>query len=326
MKKVNKLIFILLSVISMSFMQSCMKDELPIPKHDPGNVITATFNWGTSYNLQVFYSLESNSIVSKNIKSIWDLGFETKDSSYHILLNSSKLMFAYNTGKTDFNSVSDTVGLGYYGKCDAASGNYDSTAIGNWVNTNHVYIIDRGYDEVGYHKGYRKIQFLSVSNTQYKLRVAKINGLGDTTLVINKDNKYNLAYLYLEDNTQPIIEPPKDDWDFVFTQYTHVFTNPYQPYIVAGCLLNRNNTLAAVDKELPFGEIAFENVYSYSFSDELNTIGYSWKTFDGDNYTVNYKYNYIIKNSKGYYYKLHFIDFYNSSGVKGNPKWEYQKL
>jgi len=42
-------------------------------------------------------------------------------------------------------------------------------------------------------------------------------------------------------------------------------------------------------------------------------------------YEVFPKMIYIIQTPLGYY-KFHFVDFYNTSGDKGYPKFEYQKL
>ncbi|HRS01468.1 MAG TPA: HmuY family protein [Bacteroidota bacterium] len=42
--------------------------------------------------------------------------------------------------------------------------------------------------------------------------------------------------------------------------------------------------------------------------------------------TKNNTKDYIIKSVNGYLYKLHFTAFYNEKGVKGYPKFEFQKL
>ena len=48
--------------------------------------------------------------------------------------------------------------------------------------------------------------------------------------------------------------------------------------------------------------------------------------FNTNAYSVNPKMNYILKVADGFYYKLHFLDFYNDQGIKGYPKFEFQKL
>ena len=48
------------------------------------------------------------------------------------------------------------------------------------------------------------------------------------------------------------------------------------------------------------------------------------KDFESQYYSVRDDINYIIKDTQGRYFKFRFIDFYNSEGNKGYPKFEYQ--
>lgn len=305
---------------------SCQKEELPIAAHDPGNVKTATVNMEANYKWQVFYNLKTNSVVSTNLKTAWDLGFETGTEGYHLILNASKVMLAYNKGAKSFEEVTDTNGFYQNQQWDSPSGSLDSTAIGDWRATTQTYIIDRGYSETGAHQGFRKLQIRSVDAAKYVIRYANLNGTGEQSIVITKDNAYNFMFLSLTSNQLVKVEPPKDKWDLVFTQYTHIFYNPTMTYLVTGCLLNRYQTQATLDKSSEFSAISYSNALAYKLTAGINSIGYDWKTYTGSTYTVNSKFNYIIRTGEGVYYKLHFIDFFNASGAKGNPKWEYQQL
>lgn len=305
---------------------SCKKDELPVPKHNSGNVITASVNMESNYKWQIYYDLEKNSIVGQIAKTKWDLGFESTPEGYRVILNSSKAVFTSNTQKNDFDNIKDTIGFAANKSWDAPSGNLDNTAIGDWRIGKYIYIIDRGYNETGIHQGFRKIQFQSVDETSYKVRFSELNGNGDTVLEIKKDHQYNFQHLSFDTKNVVLIEPKKDKWDLCFTQYTHVFYNPITTYLVTGCLLNRYNTSAIGDSLVKFSEINYEMAANYTLSKNINTIGYSWKKFESGFFTTFPNINYIIQNRNGFYYKLHFIDFYNTIGNKGNPKWEFQKL
>jgi len=306
---------------------SCKKEELPVPAHDPGNVTTATVNMESNYKWQLFYDLKTNTVVGQNLKTSWDLGFEATPSGYRIILNTSKAMFARNTGNTDFTAIADTIGFAVNKKWDEASGNLDSTAIGDWRTTNNVYVIDRGYNETGVHQGFRKIQFQTEDANKYIVRFSQLNGTGDITMQINKDSTYNFQFLSFSTSNVLIVEPPKTTWDLEFTQYTHIFYDiPVTPYLVTGCLLNHYNTSAKMDSLVTFSSIDLSSAENYILSPNINTIGYDWKIYTGGFYVTRPQMNYIIKDSEGFYYKLHFIDFYNGSGIKGNPKWEYQQL
>ncbi|MBE2290669.1 MAG: HmuY family protein [Chitinophagaceae bacterium] len=309
---------------------SCVKKELPIAPHQSGNVSKADVNMDATYKYQVYFSLKNNTAVGQNEKTKWDIGFETSPSGYHIILNSAKSMFALNTGKTDFASVSatDTTGFSVKKRCDSYTGSLDSLAIGDWRSAKPVFIIDRGFNEIGQHLGFSKIQFLSVDKSNYLVRLATLASTEETTLTISKDTSYNLSFLSLTSKEQVVIEPLKAEWDIVFTQYTYMFydVTPPTPYLVTGCLLNRNNTHAYIDSVLQFSEINFSSVMVDKLSTDISVIGYDWKSFNGTKYSIRPNFNYIIRDASGVYYKLHFTGFYNSSGVKGNPQWEYQRL
>lgn len=323
MIRIHAIITSLLILISLV---SCEKEELPVTAHNAGNVITASAELNADYKFQLFYDLKTNSIVGKNLKTIWDLGFETGIDGFNVILNSAKAMYAYNTNNTDFQSVTDTTGLKLNAKPDNPTGDLALTAIGDWRINKPVYIIDRGYDEAGKHQGYRKIQMLSQSSTNYIVKYALLNGTNENTVTISKNDDYNFTFLSFTTGQETLVEPPKATWDLAFTQYTHVFYDPYQPYLVTGCLLNRYQTTANMDSTSVFSTIDFTQANSLTLAPAINTIGYNWKTFNGSNYTTNTKINYVIKDSEGLLYKLHFIDFYSKLGIKGCPTWEYQQL
>ncbi len=306
---------------------ACEKKEFPIPMHDPGDVITTSVDMGSNYEWQIYYDLESNRIVSKNPKTAWDLGFEAAEDGFHVVLNTSKSMFCYNTQNTVYESVTDTIGFSVNKTWDEPSGHLDSTAIGDWRSNNHVYIVDRGYNTSGTHLGFKKIQLLSVSNSTYTFKCGTLNNSTIETISFSKNDTYNMNFFSFDNpNTVLTIEPPQEEWDMCFTQYTHVFYNPTMPYLVTGCITNRYQTTIAKAPVSDFKSIVYSTVQPYSFSSNINTIGYDWKTYSGTTYITDPSKIYIIKNRHNKYYKLHFIDFYNSSGLKGSPRWEYQAL
>ena len=128
------------------------------------------------------------------------------------------------------------------------------------------------------------------------------------------------------------IEPPKSDWDLYFTQYVKlIYSTDFkisQNYQLAGVLINPSKIAVATDFKTPFAEINSSKINSYKFSNLNDAIGYEWKTysFSTNSYIVLSNFNYIISIKDGFYYKLHFTDFYNEFGVKGYPKFEFQKI
>lgn len=308
----------------------CLKEEMPVQKHEPGSVIAGSVDMGMLYKSQVYYDLRTNTVVGVNDKTIWDLGFENGRAGYRVLLNSAMSMYVLNTNSTVFAAVSyaDTNGFSQHKQCDSYMGSLDSTAIGNWRLNYPVYIVDRGFDETGKHQGWVKLQISTVTDTTYSGRYALLDGSDYHEFSVTKDSNYNCSFFSLATHEQVMAEPPKTKWDVVFTQYTYLFFDkvPAVPYLVTGCLLNRFQTHAYADTVHTFEHTYLSSVSEKLFTDDISAIGYDWKTFNGSKYTIRPSNNYIIRTAEGLFYKLHFTGFYNSAGVKGNPQWEYQQL
>ena len=162
------------------------------------------------------------------------------------------------------------------------------------------------------------------------VRFANLNGSGEQTMVIPKDTLVNFVCFSFEKGIVDI-EPNKNSWDLQFGKYsTLLFTDvgdPY-PYVVTGVLLNPFKTLAGRDSIHQFEELSFEIAEAQHLVKQKDIIGYEWKDYDFDNeiYQVDPSKIYILKNRVGFYYKLRFIDFYNSTGEKGYPTFEFLRL
>lgn len=331
----KQLAFILISLI----FYSCEKKELPIPKqlrvevidttsHTVGPLQTAQVDMNFDYRNQIWFSLGDNKIVLSNLKTTWDICFDARANGSHLMLNGSRAMRIYKTTKTNLSEVTDTVGLGSNGNADMPSGNLDSTAIGNWAAHNNVYVIDRGYNENGQLIGYYKLKIVSVSASQYTFEYGDIYDVQTFHGIVKKDNEHNFIAFSFSSNSQlSDIEPNKNNFDLCFTSYTHLFLNPLQFYQVTGVLTNSYKTRVARLTDKAFDSIVLKDT-ARAFYQKRNVIGYDWKDFDLDKnlFTVNSKICYIINDSKGYYYKFHFLDFYNTSGIKGCPKFEFKRL
>ena len=319
---------ILFYYVFVALFFSCEKKELPAPKYERGDVITSQVNMTSNYKNQIWFSLSENSIVSTNHKTDWDLAFECSASGTHIILNSSLGMRVYKTNHTQLLDVTDTIGVAINGIVDSPTGNLDSTAIGNWQTDNRVYIINRGYSETGQVLGYYKLKISSVSGSQFLFEYADMFGTAFYQGLVNKNQQHNFMGYSFNTHQQLMVEPIKFSYDLCFTQYTHVYTNPIEYYQVTGVLLNKHETRVIKITDKPFNDIVISDTIGRSFSNYRNSIGYDWKVFDFNSnlFTVNAHYSYIINDNKGFYYKLHFIDFYNSSGIKGCPTFEFKKL
>jgi hypothetical protein len=331
--------FFVLSILSMVvFLSSCFKEDEFVSPHPPGSVKTDTIPMTYNYKFQVYFDLDSGIIVSQNIKTESDLGFECSPAGWKIILNTADFMKAADLGAVPFGQAQDTAHVTW--KFDKSDGNPDSMAFGTWyqilngdtVSNDHVYAIDRGFDENANPLGLYQVIFDSLVHSRYYFRFAPITGENINSGVVEKDGTVNYMYYSLSaGGSVKRLEPSKVNYDLLFTQYTTLlYTDigePY-PYLVTGVLTNRNNVEVAIDSTHEFSSITLSQSSQLSFSKALDAIGYEWKSynFESGAYTVNSNKTFIIRNNAGLMYKLRFVGFYSSNGEKGFPVIEHQVL
>jgi hypothetical protein len=303
---------------------ACFKKEIPVEKPTSG-AETAQVELGGDYANQIYYDLETNSIIRQNNREVWDLAFEAGDNGFHILLNESRIMAAALSAETAITALTSDAGLTYH--WDYHTGNLDSTAIGDWQSLGKVYVIDLGTSLTGESLGKKKLKVVSVSNTEYQIQFADLNSSTFETFTIPKSTTAGFTYFSMTGSgSLKDIEPDKGTWDLIFTAYCHVF-DEHTPYSVVGVLSNRYG-VKVQEVAIPFDQLKYSDIVESAFEDRINVIGYDWKTYDFDNgtYTVHSNRTFIVKTVQGRYYKIRFVDYYDANGVKGAPKFELQEL
>lgn len=325
---------LLTTAFLLAFLSSCFQEDQMVPPHEQGDLEEGEIILGETYATQAFYNLATNSTISENIVSAWDLAFECNDSAWHVVLNAAQVMYAGNSKDTVFGNVTSSKDLEML--FDNSNGDLDSTAIGEWyyydndtANSHHyVYVIDRGVDENFDENGTNKIT-LDIANNTYILKYADLNGDNEKTIHIEKNDAYNYVYFSFNDDAVVDIAPPKEAWSLKFSKYQTMLKDGDDdyPYLVTGVLLNTKNVTVALDST-DFLAINIQDTSNYEFTTKMDFIGYDWKyySFDNGNYTLVDKHNFIIKNYDGFFYKMRFIDFYDEAGIKGTITLEMVKL
>ncbi len=325
------------------FFVSCIPVENPVKPFDRGGLLSSSVNIGTYYGEQIFFSLERNEVVSHNHVADWDIGFACGDNDYEIILNYGKFMRAAELISVDFNDINKEVIDGIpkdRWNHDNSKGKKDSTAIGKWWieeggfvrSDEKVYVIDRGVDEKAKMQGMVKFQIIDYIQNTYSIRFADVKDGVVYTALIKKDEFGNFVRFSFDDGGKIArLEPKKSEWDIIFSKYTQLLyadEGEKMWYSVTGAYLNPLNVESAFLTSDDFQSVSIEAVDTLSFSSARNAIGHTWKYYDMQtgSYSVRSNNIYIIKSVSGFYYKLHFVDFYDNSGNKGCPKFEYQKL
>ncbi|MEO6831182.1 MAG: HmuY family protein [Chitinophagaceae bacterium] len=334
LRQLYSLSFILVSLLLLA---SCEKKESILVLPPPGTASHASVAMGENYDSQIFFDLESGQQVFVSNPASWDLAVESSASGKHIFINDGENAFVYNTHETSMDAViklpanltSSGVGWAY----DASCGLPDSTGIGDWFNADgsskkEVYILQLANGEL------KKMRILAASDKCYTIEWSSLQSKDSSTqaTVVKDDNFGRNYFSFTSGAVSP--DPPKGTWDIVFTRYRYIYRNyPTEglnfPYNVSGVLLNTENTSASADSTTPFSAINLTLAQSVPTSNFRDVIGYDWKgygLFTTSLYTVNPAKCYIIHTRKGQIYKLHFLSFYNSGGVKGYPLFEFERL
>lgn len=299
-----------------------MKEEVAVPKHQAGDLKVNEIQMGQDYRNQLYFNLERNQVVSSNLKTDWDLAFESNGE--HVVLNTGKGM-AVHRSILEFAEIISSEDLAW--NWDVHSGNLDSTAIGNWEEEDFVYVIDRGYNWTGDHQGYSKLTILSSDENKFEISYAEISSATPISYSIEKSIFEQFTYFSFESG-RVSVAPIDTDYDLIFTQYTHLFTDPLTPYLVTGIIANRGFTSIARLDEKPFEEIELQDAESLNFSYDLDAIGFDWKYYSLEDgfFTTYSNQHYIIRTQNGFFYKLRIVGFYNAGGLKGYPNIEFQAL
>lgn len=306
----------------------CIKDELPVPAHPRGDARQVQVCMGSGYQDQVWYDPAQDAVVATNPKTAWDLAFTSDPDDWRVWLNGANLMTVWNTGQTDITLSTDTTGMAAQARIDAASGEPDSTAFGDWRNADDVYVVHRGFNAFGASLGLRKLQFIAEDADAYVFRTAALDGSEEQEFQVPRDPTRWYTYFSLTTNSTVAIEPPKDSWQLLFTQYTYRFHDPYLAYLVTGVLIQPGQARVSRIDGADFNAVSLADTLAHPFSIHRDRIGYDWKaySFDTNSYTVDAGQVYIVMDRQGHAYKLHFLDFYNDQGQAGCPTFELQEL
>jgi hypothetical protein len=313
------------ALLLIVIMSSCEKDEIPVvytaPVLQQGTFITQ-IEMSSDYRYRTYYDLESDSVVARHRKRDWDLGFASAEGDSRIRLNSSKLMSVYRIDGVPFEDVAAVQGEGpLYDRADGTEAALDA-----WQSGDGVYVINRGYDAEVNDMGQVKIELLSMDAAGFTLRYAVLGSSEITEVTVPKDATVNMVMFSFDEGVQNL-EPPKEDWDILFTHYTLFFDELFGQtniqYLVAGALINPY-LVEAQDLDLTdFDAIDATYIQSVELTSEEDVIGYDWKEFTliGESYSILDN-AFVIQTVEGNDYKFQFTNFLDENGERGAPTFQ----
>ncbi len=335
-----------LVLVSLS---SCFKKEKPIAL-PIGNSEIVSLSLGKGYEKEMFFDLSTNTFQEKRWAD-WDIRFDASKNGYGVFINTGKDIIVRKIDRYALKDPETFDTLDYFKRypelVDNQNGKVEYAGLGDWKNYKSVqttapdgiYIIERKY-KPGYSR-FKRFEIKAVDDSAYYIRITDLYDANNQKIVngpiltIPKDKNQNFTYYSFDAGIIPNAEPNKNTWDFVFTRYKHIFYNilpnnqPF-PYTVSGVLSNNNNVEVAKDSGMTnFEDIDAGTIDKYRFTTNRDGIGYDWKIHAQGGvggYSIAPKLTYIIKDTDGQYYKLRFLDYNNSVGEPGYPKFEFIRI
>ena len=281
---------------------------------------TIDVSMGAGYTSEVYYKLDTQTAITFQADS-WDVAFlRNDDFNLSARVNDGigiKVFEVANTpeqyGSVDVSNQNDWVELvngntnwedGAFMQGSATFGFGEYNPATNHVEGTIVFVLQ--YDDGTYRKMIIEDYFGA-----YTFKYATWDGStwsSDTTATVantsNPDNRYN--YYSLQNNQEVIAEPSEDNWDFVFRKYTSFINPPGQNYVVSGALHNPNVAVAQNQ------ETSDADPNGLDYLEEINTIGYDWKSFTGT-WNIDSDQKYYVKYENNTVYRMYFTDFGGSA-------------
>lgn len=291
------------------------------------------------YTHQSFYSMQNGEILNIT-NNDWDIAFSTDAFSSTIRINDGQgvELYTYQDGDTSaWNMInSSTTNIltspmynsdtswdyGAFG-VNQASGMMDyGWGVYNIV-THHI-VGDSLFIIKTVDGNWKKLWLDKKAGGTYEFKYADLDGANEISTSVPASNYSNKRFIYYSLSQNLIIdrEPALSSWDITFTKYI----TPVQgtPYGVTGALSNQGIKIADANNiPSPFTYVDYN---AHTFSQEINTIGYNWKTFDMSSFTYTLDNNrcFFIKDYNQNVWRIIFTQFDGSS--TGNIEFNTQSL
>lgn len=293
---------------------------------------TVQLSMGEKYGTQIYYDIESNKVLASNAISDWTLGFANGASDRKIALN-------YATGARALkieDCTYDNLDLTYAEKLNLDNFQYDSDdtpAIDGWYSDGNVvsnlYLIHNGTDVDGNDLGFSKITVTAYNGSSYTVKFADLSQGTSHEETITKSGNATFRFLDIPKSTVKDLEP-NGQWDLLFTKYMNYITMGGESiwHSVVGVLIKEPGTTGALMPDTVFNDVTLASLDNVTLTSQRDVIGYAWKSISMSTmlYTADPTMIYAIRTENGNTFALHFTDFYDESGTKGAPKFEFKKL
>ena len=277
-----------------------------------------------SYTNQSFYSMQNGEALNISNEN-WDIAFSTSSMSSTIRTNDGKgvELYTYQLGDTSAwanisnNDLNNLPELMFNTDTSWEYGAFDINQTGGFdygwgvynLQTHHL-IGDSLYLIKTINGNWKKLWIKSKILGEYTISYADLDGTNLVTTNILGSNYIDKNFIYYSLNDDLIIdrEPNKDDWDITFTKYLtpYPFQGGFTPYSVTGVLHNEGVTVAQANNIS--SPLTYTNYSGHPFLNNISTIGFDWKVFQGSYVIVN-NLCYFVRDKSNNIWRLTFTNF-----------------
>lgn len=287
-------------------------------------VTAGTVTMGPSYGNQIYYKL-ADQTANAYPNASWDVAFlRTSNFGFATRTNDAKAIEVYEAGLTADWATINVANIGTWTRLYNSEKQWDLGSIdqgsaqygwGEYNSVNH-HVTGAIVFVLKYANGtFRKFKVDDFFGG-YTFTYATWSGTAwsaDATVTLpnsaNPTARFN--YYSLENNADVVAEPAIADWDLLFTKYKTDYYGDGSLYQdVTGVLHNVNVSVA---ENIETGNVP--NVANLNFVQDINVIGYDWKTFNLGTftYTINTDKAFYVKRANGTVYRIVFSSFIGSS-------------
>jgi hypothetical protein len=283
---------------------------------------------GAGYSNQSFYSFTNGEVANVD-NTNWDIAFSVSGMGSAIRVNGGYGLELYTYPNGDINDWSslDTVGMSSWSSQINSDESWNLGAFDQNADENEAFDLGWGIYSMITHYitgdslhvlkwadgTTKKFQVIQLASGTYSFRCADIDGSNEVeSSVVKSDfSGKNFAYYSIMNNEVLDREPLSESWDLIFTKYvTELY--PGMNYGVTGVLSNAGYSVAKAE-DVP---VADADYLEETFEEEINTIGYDWKSFNMDTYLYDLQEDlsyFVRKDATSEIWKINFTSFAGSS-------------
>ncbi|MBK1895807.1 T9SS type A sorting domain-containing protein [Chryseobacterium paridis] len=302
---------------------------------DVNGYTTVNLTTGANYQNRVFFDFSTNNVVSQPADT-WDIAFFRNSSmSFGTRVNDAQNIEVYQASAVP--TAWDNINIANIGSWGSPLYNPDQTTSlqeGAFEQGSAMYGWG-DYNGGTHHIDGKVIFVLKYLNTNtyvkfmitdyfggYTFKYSKWNGSSwdatqTKTIANGTDDAYFNYFSFTTGDKVANLEPPKANWDLMFTRYWTFYMN-IMMYRMSGVIQSPTTTVAKIQPETQ--EIATSNLpASTAFSGKITSIGHSWKPTSGIYNDVVY---YVKQGSE--YYRMYFTS--NGGASTGNMYFKYKNI